>query len=131
MEGKGKGKLTIDYNKKKFTEEENEQIKMEANHILNKYPGYVPIICSSNKLKLEKHKYVVNRNLTFSEFVVSIRKKINKLNEKEGLFFLTNNVMVSLSLDIGSIYEQNKDKNTGILQIWITKENMFGEEQKL
>lgn len=126
MEAKQKRKLDIDYNKKNFTEEEREQMKTEANHILNKYPGYVPIICSSNKLKLEKHKYVVNRHLTFSEFVVSIRKKIVKLNEKEGLFFLANNIMVPLSLDIGNIYEQNKDKNTGILQIWISKENMFG-----
>lgn len=126
MEAKQKRKLDIDYNKKAFTEEEKDQIKVEANHILNKYPGYVPIICSSNKLKLEKHKYVVNRHLTFSEFVASIRKKIVKLNEKEGLFFLVNNIMVPLSLDIGTIYEQNKDLSTNILQIWISKENMFG-----
>ena len=126
MESKGKEKLVIDYNKKTFTEEENEQIKREVNHILNKYPGYVPIICSSSNLKLQKHKYVVNRHLTFSEFVVSIRKKITKLNEKEGLFFLVNNIMVPLSSDIGTIYEQNKDSSTNILQIWISKENMFG-----
>lgn len=126
MESKQKRKLDIDYNKKEFTNEEKEQMRTEANHILNKYPGYVPIICSSTKLQLEKHKYVVNRHLTFSEFIVSIRKKITKLNEKEGLFFLVNNVMVPLSMDIGTIYEQNRDLSTNILQIWISKENMFG-----
>lgn len=119
-------KIEIDYNKNTFTDEEKAQIKMEANHILTKYPGYVPIICSSSKFNLQKNKYVVNKNLTFSEFVISIRKKIPKLNEKEGLYFLTNDTMIPLSMDIGTIYDQHKDLSTDILQIWILKENMFG-----
>lgn len=126
MESKEKKRLDIDYNKKTFTKEELEQITIESTHILNKYPGYVPIICSSSKFDLKKHKYIVNRHLSFSEFVASIRKKIDKLSEKEGLYFIVNNVMVPLTLDMGTVYEQNKDPETGILRIWVLKENIFG-----
>lgn len=119
-------KLTIDYNKTEFSKEEKEQIKNEVHFIISKYPDHVPIICSSSKLKMQKNKFLVNKNLTFSEFIGSVRKKIEKLNAEDGLFFLVDNIMIPMTMDIGTVYHQNKDPNTNILQIWIMKENMFG-----
>lgn len=120
-----KKKLQIDYNKKKFSTEEIEQIQTEVKFIMDKYPGHVPIICSSDKLKLQKNKYLVNKHLTFGEFVFSVRKKIDKLKESEGIYFLVNDVMIPMSVDIGTLYHQNKDHGN-ILRIWVVKENMFG-----
>lgn len=114
----------FDYKKEKSFEDR----LSESTRIMEKHPGKIPIIVSkSSKCELnniDKNKYLVSNDLTLSQFIYTIRKRIN-LNASESLFFFVNNTVPSNSSIIGEIYNSHKDKD-GFLYIVYNSENTFG-----
>ncbi len=101
----------------------------ESDRILKKYPDRIPIICeihksSSNILKLDKSKYLVPKDLTFSQFIYVIRKRL-KIDSSKAIFIFIHNIIPSTNSLIDQLYTTFKDKD-GFLYCSISEEQVFG-----
>lgn len=97
--------------------------------ILSKYPDRVPVrIDRAEKADIpdiDKHKYLVPRDMTLGQFVYVIRKRIN-LNEAQAIFvFVGNTILPPTSAMMGQLYDEHKDDDK-LLYIKYSGENTFG-----
>ena len=107
------------------------QRHLECNNIMTKHSDRIPIICEKlagdNHLPdIDKHKYLVPRDLTVGEFMCVIRNRI-RLQPGDALFLFVgefNNIPPSNMVMI-SIYDQYKNTD-GFLYITYSRENTFG-----
>ena len=101
-----------------------------ANKLIKEYPNRVPIIIW-NILHPEinfddnKRRYIVQKDITFAQFIFIIRKKLS-LNSDEALYLFVGNPsqMICNSQLIGLIY--NNHQEDGFLRVTIAKESTFG-----
>ena len=100
----------------------------ESTKIIEKYPDKIPVIVekySKSSIKnIDKNKYLVSGDMTMSQFIYIIRKRI-KLKSSEALFFFVNNILCNNSQSMIEIYNLYKDKD-GFLYIEYSAENTFG-----
>jgi len=101
----------------------------ECNRIILKFPDRIPIICEKNPgIKdtpdIDKSKYLVPYDLTVSQFLLVIRKKM-KLPPERAIFLFVNDKMISGTQIISTIYQYEKDPD-GFLYIGYSSENTFG-----
>ena len=100
----------------------------ESTKIIEKYPDKIPVIVekySKSSIKnIDKNKYLVSGDMTMSQFIYIIRKRI-KLKSSEALFFFVNNILCNNSQSMIEIYNLYKDKD-GFLYIEYSSENTFG-----
>lgn len=101
----------------------------ESQRILSKYEGRIPIIVEiseSNKniIKLDKAKYLVPDDLTVSQFMYVIRKRV-KLEPETAMFIFFNNAAVPATSLLKIIYHEHKDED-GFLYATVSLENAFG-----
>lgn len=98
----------------------------ESKKVINRYPDRIPVILESNskEIVLDKHKYLVPRDLTMGQFIYVIRKRI-KLRPEEGLFLFVDNTMVNTSAMISSVYLNNHNEDLFVYFV-VSKENTFG-----
>jgi GABA(A) receptor-associated protein len=97
--------------------------------INKQYPDRIPIIIDTSdrsKLIIRKNKYIVPKDLLFSDFLINIRKYIEKLNGKDAIFIFFGNVSPSITDTLGNIYEKYKDKEDSFLYGKIIEESTFG-----
>jgi len=112
-----------------FKESKSEEERLtESTKIIEKYPDKIPVIVekySKSSIKnIDKNKYLVSGDMTMSQFIYIIRKRI-KLKSSEALFFFVNNVLCNNSQCMIEIYNLYKDKD-GLLYIEYSSENTFG-----
>ena len=109
--------------KKKYTLEERKQ---KSKDILNKYPDRIPIICytSPELPELKNCKFLVNEDLSYTNFMFNIRKNI-KLTEGQSIYIFIGNKLLSSSLLFKEIYSKYKEED-GFLYAYICSENTFG-----
>ena len=109
--------------KKKYTLEER---KEKSEVILEKYPDRIPIICytSLQLPKLTQSKFLVSDDLSYTNFLFMLRKRM-ELNEGQSIYIFINKKLMSSNMLIKHIYEKNKDKD-GFLYAYICSENTFG-----
>jgi GABA(A) receptor-associated protein len=125
--------------KKKYSLDERKNITIK---ILEKYEDKCPIYLSIDKQILSNidsmfikniNRYIVTSNLTLTQFLSILRKKINfSQNESLTLFVeiyndkkIINSILAPLTSSIGSIYNNYKDED-GFIYLNIVKENVFG-----
>ncbi len=100
----------------------------ESKKIIFKYPGRIPVIVEkSNSCELpdiSKKKYLVPTDLTMSQFIYIIRKRI-EIDASKSLFIMVNDHLVPSAKSMGIIYEDDKDED-GFLYMTYTSENTFG-----
>jgi len=109
----------------KFREKSLEERKNTSNMIKSKYKNRIPIIIDSNdKLKLEKNKYIVPSELSISEFLYIIRKKLT-IKSTDAIYIMCNNKLMNSIDTINSIYN-NEMSDDGFLYFIISLENTFG-----
>tara|TARA_Y100000389_G_scaffold204184_1_gene255440 strand:- start:1603 stop:1956 length:354 start_codon:yes stop_codon:yes gene_type:complete len=100
----------------------------ESSKIMEKYKDRIPIIVLKHKScelpTIDKHKYLVPKDMTFSQFIFVIRKRIH-LDPSQCLFTSVNNQLVNSSSLVSDIYGHSKDKD-GFLYVVYTSENTFG-----
>ena len=103
-----------------------EERKKECEKLHKQFPGKIPIVCEKDpKSKIrgvDKNKYLIPEDLTASEFILLMRKKIEVPNESA--FYLLANGRNSIVGDIplSDIYEKYKDPEDGFLYIAYTNE---------
>jgi GABA(A) receptor-associated protein len=100
----------------------------ESNKILIKYPNRVPIICErfgDNIPNIDRNKYLVPSNLTTSQFLYVIRKRIKIPPEKSIYLFINKKVMPLGTAQLSHYYDKHSDDD-GFLYITYSGENTFG-----
>ena len=100
----------------------------ESRAMLTKYSDRIPIIIhpkSTQDPKIDKHKYMAPRNLSFSQLFYVIRKRLHMDSSKGLFFFLENNTLVIASSVIEEVYARYADED-GFLYICYSIENTFG-----
>lgn len=100
----------------------------EARRVAEKHPGRCSIIVGrtegSDVPEIDKHKYLVPRNLSVGQFSHVIRKRLDLPPEK-AMFLFCNKILPSASLTIGELYDKHKDYDE-FLYISYASENTFG-----
>jgi len=100
----------------------------ESEKILLKYPTRIPIIVEKcNKCLLndiDKKKYLVPKDMTMSQFIFVIRKKI-KLESSQSLFVMINHRLPRSNDNLGDIYDKLHNED-GFLYLVYSSENTFG-----
>lgn len=103
----------------------------EFSRIIAKYPDRIPIICEkltdmkNNDIpNIDKSKYLVPLDLTISQFLYVIRKRI-KLPAEKAIFLFVGRTIPASSVFISEIYSHHKDAD-GFLYITYSGENVFG-----
>lgn len=120
-----KKKSVVDFSKTEFNQDEKLIIKKEVELIKEKYPHHIPILIRSNKINFTQYKYLVNEEVTISEFMMILKKKI-KLNSYEAIYLFINNSIPKGSSQLNNLYNSHKDLETNMLIINVCKENTFG-----
>ena len=100
----------------------------ESQKILLKYPTRIPIIVekSNNCLlnDIDKKKYLVPKDMTMSQFIFVIRKRI-QLEPSQSLFIMVDHRLVRSNDHLGDIYDDRKNED-GFLYVTYSSENTFG-----
>jgi GABA(A) receptor-associated protein len=104
----------------------------ESKKIMERYPDRIPIICekisdgvSSRDIPtIDKTKYLVPVDLTISQFLYVIRKRMRLPAEKAIFIFISNTIPPSSAM-ISNVYHQHRDPD-GFLYITYSGENVFG-----
>ena len=111
--------------KQRYSEEHriNESLRVMA-----KYPEKIPIIvCKANNCTLkniDKEKYLVPKDMSLSQFMFVIRKRIH-LEPATALFILINGNLINGSKIMDNIFNEYKQED-GFLYVTYTSENTFG-----
>jgi GABA(A) receptor-associated protein len=106
----------------------DERIK-ESKNIMEKYPDRLPFIVQrykncKNIKDINKNKFLVPKDMSMSQFVYIIRKRI-ELSPEQALFVLVNGNLIPSKHIMSNIYENGKDKD-GFLYMYYSSENTFG-----
>lgn len=103
--------------------------KAEAARVKNIYPDRIPVVVerssqNSNIPDIDKHKYLVPKDLTIGQFIYVIRKRI-KLDPSKAIFIFVDNSIPPTCELICNLYETCRDYDD-FLYITYTSENTFG-----
>lgn len=103
--------------------------------IKERYSSRIPIIVlqpehNNNIPKLSQYKYLVPDDLTVSQFMFVLRKRI-KLDHSKALFmFVDRSVLLNGSMYMDLVYNQYKSDD-GFLYITLAGENTFGSVSEM
>jgi GABA(A) receptor-associated protein len=105
------------------------QRKLDCTQILLKYPDKIPIICekhpySKSAPNIDKHKYLVEPDLTLGQFMSVIRRRMH-LKPEIGLYIFISGSIPSNSSFLHNLFLDYKDDD-GFLYIKYDIENTFG-----
>ncbi len=104
-----------------------ERVK-QSSDIMAKYPDRIPVYVSKRKHSkyedIDKHKYLVPKDITISQFLYIIRKRL-KLESHQAIFVFIDNTLPPSSELISSIYDRAKDLD-GFLYVEFSHESVFG-----
>jgi hypothetical protein len=97
----------------------------KAQKLRVRYPGKIPVIFIPDKnIKLEKYKFLCDRESTFSHLLTLIRKYID-CKPYEAIFCMINNTLPPNSMSLQNLYSQHC-MQTGMMFIHVKKESTFG-----
>ena len=101
----------------------------ESARIREKFPGRIPTIVERSMrtpdiLDLDKHKFLVPGDLTVSQFIFVIRKRIS-LPSEQALFLFVGGSLPTTGTLLRELYTMHKDID-GFLYVQYSGENTFG-----
>ncbi|XP_066400082.1 autophagy-related protein 8A-like [Miscanthus floridulus] len=109
-------------------EHDPEKRQVESAWIRDQYPDRIPVIVEkagkTDVPEIDKKKYLVPADLTVSQFVYVVRKRI-KLSPERAIFVFVKNTLPPTASLMSAIYEENKDED-GFLYMTYSGENTFG-----
>ena len=113
---------------KSIVDETFENRKQESERVKGKYVNRIPIIILKDKRStmadIDKNKFLVPKDMTITQFMYIVRKRIN-IKPEEALFVLVNGGLINGNKLMGDIYEIKKNDD-GFLYMTYTSENTFG-----
>jgi GABA(A) receptor-associated protein len=101
----------------------------ESSRIRQKFPGRIPVIVERGVRSLtipqiDKQKFLVPGDLTVSQFIFVIRRRLNLPAEK-ALFLFVGNTLPTTGILIRELHASYADRD-GFLYITYCGENVFG-----
>ena len=102
----------------------------ESSRIIAKYPNRIPIICEKDDRSkdiptIDRIKYLVPSDLSVSNFMYVIRKRIKISSEKSIYLFVNEKVIPATSQQLGQLYEKYANDD-GFLYVRYAGESTFG-----
>lgn len=106
------------------------KLKESVKKIIEKYPDRVPVYVTRGKgdknLKnIDQNKFIVPEDITVSQFMAIIRKKIELGPEMALFLFVNKGTLPVQSATMASLYNTYKNDD-GLLEIEYCGENTFG-----
>ena len=99
-----------------------ERRKQISQKILEKYVQKAP---GRNIPDIDRKKYLVPRDLTVGQFIMTVRKRITLTPEK-AIFMFVENMLPTTSELMGSVYDNHHDLSDNLLYFTYSGENTFG-----
>ena len=99
----------------------------ESERICKKYEDRIPIIvevAEGSNITLDKTKYLVPRDLTVSQFMYVIRKRVN-LSDDNALFIFYDGTLKTQTDLLSAVYKAHRDAD-GFLYATVSQESTFG-----
>lgn len=100
----------------------------ESSRIIGKYPDRAPIIVEPKKNTqlpdLDKHKYLVPKEMTVGQFMYVLRRRL-KLKKDQAIFVFVDNKLPVTSELIERLYDSHKNED-GFLYMVYAGESTFG-----
>lgn len=102
---------------------------IETARIREKFPGRIPVIVerasrSTNIPMIDKEKFLVPGDLTISQFIYVIRRRLS-LNPETALFLFIGGTLPTTSSVMRELYYVHKDPD-GFIYVTYSGENTFG-----
>ena len=98
---------------------------MKSQKLRAAHPDKVPVIVKNNKTK-ETMKFLVQQDISLSQFLFILRKKI-ELSQEEGLYIYVNDhALIDMLFPMREIYDLHKNEKDGLLYLTMAGENVFG-----
>jgi GABA(A) receptor-associated protein len=123
-----KKRLNIVDNKDIKNDIKDEDIINALNLLHDKYPNQIIISCTkqtkNTKYTLEKTKFFLSKQYKVSNFISSLRKKLN-LKEQENIYLFVNNILLKGDMIFEELYDKHKS-NDGMLHIKYHNLETFG-----
>lgn len=93
----------------------------------DKVPVYIKVSDEEKSIPdLDRHYYLIDRDMTIGQVVYVIRKRIN-VSSKHAIFvFVDNGILPPTSALIGQVYSEHKDDIDAMLHITYRAEKTFG-----
>ena len=126
--------MKFDYNKKNFTQEDKDILLHESELLLEKYPDRIPVLIQidSNILKMDKHKFLIGKDVNVNYYFDILKTKLMNMNSTDNLIisvtkFNEDNTKTitpvkSQSKLIKDFYDENKDLSTGMLIFTVSRQ---------
>ena len=97
----------------------------ESRRVLSKYPERTPVICEKHNIKddlrdIDKTKYLVPKDLTVSQFMFVIRKRMSLPPEK-AIFIYVNKLIPSPTSSMYDLYTSEKDRDNFLYMSYLAK----------
>lgn len=110
--------------------EKRAKLKASIQKLKEKYPGRVPIFVMKSKHDkilpdINSNKFIVPEDITVSDFMQVVRKRIELGHETSMFLFINEKVLPCTSESIGKLYNSYKN-NEDVLEIYYCGENTFG-----
>ena len=100
----------------------------ESSRIMSKYPDRAPIVVErkdkTNLPELDKHKYLVPKEMTVGQFMYVIRRRL-KLKKEQAIFVFVDNKLPVTSELIERLYDSHKNED-GFMYMIYAGESTFG-----
>ena len=101
---------------------------LHSEKIMKKYPDKIPVVVTkfknTNLPEIKKSKFIVPKDMKFTNFVYIIRKHI-KITSDKAIFITINGKLSPSNSTIGEIYNDMKNDD-GFLYMEYSSENTFG-----
>ena len=107
-----------------------EERLLESSRIRDKFPGRIPVIVEKSRNAsphiptIDKSKFLVPADLTISQFIFVIRKRIH-LQSETALFLFVAGTLPTTALTMRELYSIHHESD-GFLYAQYTGENTFG-----
>lgn len=109
--------------------------KEETRKVLMKYPERVPVYIELDKnLKLDKHKYLVPKDMTLAQFIFVVKKRTiesgSSIKESHAIYVLvsskTGKIVPRHTDLLSELYAEHKHADDDMLRLFIGIETFFG-----
>ncbi len=124
--------VNLDFSKSIFSFEEKQYLKKQTNYYRVRYPNHIPIIVNvdSRIISLDKKKFIVPKNITLSDFINIIEKKLKNLDENDSLIISVNNNGVVREINNKNIlmydcYEKYRNEELDLLILNVSRYTTF------
>lgn len=126
------GKYLTNFTFKFKTDKELIVRQEEIKRIKKKFPDRIPVVCEyfgfkpTDKLKLDRTKFLVPRNMTLSSFMLLLRRRLS-VGPAQALFMFSDSGLVRATMTMNELYSEAADVD-GYLYLAVRPENAYGTD---